>query len=194
MNVLDLVRADLRDFGGYGSARKTGLKGRVWLNANESPWSSPADPGQGLNRYPEPQPAALQTPQVVGQRIGEEQAIDREHAVLLRAAGPPAGELGSAAQEDGAAQLTHRPDGQQPAVAVAGHGPGLDRLDLGHQLDGIGLGRQHRQMGEAAALGTGQGQRSPETAAGGELQGVSLSSEKEQIEGHRRRWMRLTSR
>lgn len=59
MNVLDLVRADLRDFGGYGSARKTGLKGRVWLNANESPWASPADPGQGLNRYPEPQPAAL---------------------------------------------------------------------------------------------------------------------------------------
>ena len=61
MNVLDLVRADLRDFGGYGSARKTGLKGRVWLNANESPWASPADPGQGLNRYPEPQPAALRS-------------------------------------------------------------------------------------------------------------------------------------
>jgi histidinol-phosphate aminotransferase len=59
MSVLDLVRPDLRDFGGYGSARKTGLKGRVWLNANESPWPSPADPGLGLNRYPEPQPAAL---------------------------------------------------------------------------------------------------------------------------------------
>lgn len=59
MNVLDLVRPDLRDFGGYGSARKTGLAGHVWLNANESPWLSPADPGQGLNRYPEPQPAAL---------------------------------------------------------------------------------------------------------------------------------------
>jgi histidinol-phosphate aminotransferase len=59
MSVIDLVRADLRDFGGYGSARKTGLTGSVWLNANESPWASPADPGQGLNRYPEPQPAAL---------------------------------------------------------------------------------------------------------------------------------------
>jgi len=59
MNVLDLVRADLRDFGGYGSARKTGLTGSVWLNANESPWPSPADPGQGLNRYPEPQPKSL---------------------------------------------------------------------------------------------------------------------------------------
>lgn len=59
MSVIDLVRADLREFGGYGSARKTGLTGTVWLNANESPWASPADPGQGLNRYPEPQPAAL---------------------------------------------------------------------------------------------------------------------------------------
>ncbi len=59
MSLLDLVRSDLRDFGGYGSARKTGLKGSVWLNANESPWASPADPGQSLNRYPEPQPAAL---------------------------------------------------------------------------------------------------------------------------------------
>jgi len=61
MNVLDLVRADLRDFGGYGSARKSGLKGHVWLNANESPWASPADPGLGLHRYPEPQPAALRS-------------------------------------------------------------------------------------------------------------------------------------
>lgn len=59
MNVLDLVRPDLRDFAGYGSARKSGLTGTVWLNANESPWASPADPGLGLNRYPEPQPAAL---------------------------------------------------------------------------------------------------------------------------------------
>jgi histidinol-phosphate/aromatic aminotransferase/cobyric acid decarboxylase-like protein len=31
----------------------------VWLNANESPWTSPADEGGRLNRYPEPQPAAL---------------------------------------------------------------------------------------------------------------------------------------
>jgi len=61
MSLLDLVRSDLRDFGGYGSARKTGLKGSVWLNANESPWASPADPGQALNRYPEPQPEALKT-------------------------------------------------------------------------------------------------------------------------------------
>lgn len=57
--VLDLVRADLREFAGYASARRSGVAGTVWLNANESPWPSPADGGLGLNRYPDPQPAAL---------------------------------------------------------------------------------------------------------------------------------------
>lgn len=57
--VLDLLRPDLRDFAGYASARRTLARGSVWLNANESPLPSPADAGLGLNRYPEPQPAAL---------------------------------------------------------------------------------------------------------------------------------------
>ncbi len=59
MTVLDLVRPDLRDFGGYASARRTQMQGAIWLNANESPLPSPADPGGTLNRYPEPQPARL---------------------------------------------------------------------------------------------------------------------------------------
>ena len=60
MSVLDLVRDDLRDFAGYASARRANVTGHVWLNANESPWPSPADAGGlSLNRYPEPQPAAL---------------------------------------------------------------------------------------------------------------------------------------
>ena len=59
MSVLDLIRPDLRAFAGYASARKEKATGHVWLNANESPWTSSADAGQGLNRYPEPQPAAL---------------------------------------------------------------------------------------------------------------------------------------
>ncbi len=59
MSVLDLVREDLRAFAGYASARREKVTGQVWLNANESPWASSADSGQGLNRYPEPQPAAL---------------------------------------------------------------------------------------------------------------------------------------
>ena len=57
--ILDLVRGDLRDYAGYASARRDGARGSVWLNANESPSPSPADPGQALHRYPEPQPRAL---------------------------------------------------------------------------------------------------------------------------------------
>ena len=59
MNVLDLVREDLRDFAGYSSARRANVTGNVWLNANESPWPNAADQGLNLNRYPEPQPQAL---------------------------------------------------------------------------------------------------------------------------------------
>jgi histidinol-phosphate aminotransferase len=59
MSVLDLVRPDLRDFAGYASARRTQGRGSVWLNANESPWPSTADPSRRLNRYPEPQPQLL---------------------------------------------------------------------------------------------------------------------------------------
>jgi histidinol-phosphate aminotransferase len=58
-SVLDLIRPDLRAFAGYASARREKATGHVWLNANESPWRSSADSGQGLNRYPEPQPAEL---------------------------------------------------------------------------------------------------------------------------------------
>lgn len=58
-SVLDLVRPDLRAFAGYSSARREKVTGHVWLNANESPWTSPADASGRLNRYPEPQPAAL---------------------------------------------------------------------------------------------------------------------------------------
>ena len=60
MSLLDLVREDLRDFAGYSSARKATVSGSIWLNANESPWRNPADTtGEGVNRYPEPQPAML---------------------------------------------------------------------------------------------------------------------------------------
>jgi histidinol-phosphate aminotransferase len=57
--LMELVREDLREFAGYSSARRTGLTGSIWLNANESSWRNPADPGLGANRYPDPQPAAL---------------------------------------------------------------------------------------------------------------------------------------
>lgn len=59
MSPVDLVRADLRAFAGYSSARSATVTGDVWLNANESPWASPGDAGGSSRRYPEPQPQAL---------------------------------------------------------------------------------------------------------------------------------------
>lgn len=59
MNPLDWVRPDLRDFAGYSSARRAALEGRIWLNANESPWPNPADAKAHCQRYPQPQPEAL---------------------------------------------------------------------------------------------------------------------------------------
>lgn len=59
MSVLDLVREDLRDFGGYSSARSAKLQGEIWLNANESAWANPGDPAASCRRYPDPQPQAL---------------------------------------------------------------------------------------------------------------------------------------
>ena len=56
---LTLVREDLRDFGGYRSARSDRLQGEIWLNANESPWPNLADREGSLRRYPDPQPTAL---------------------------------------------------------------------------------------------------------------------------------------
>lgn len=56
---LALVREDLRDFAGYRSARTEKLDGRIWLNANESPWANEADAAGTLRRYPDPQPQAL---------------------------------------------------------------------------------------------------------------------------------------
>ena len=57
--VLELVREDLRGFGGYKSARTEALQGEVWLNANESAWANPADATASSRRYPDPQPLAL---------------------------------------------------------------------------------------------------------------------------------------
>ena len=56
---MDLVRADLRGFAGYRSARSDTVDGDVWLNANEMPWSNPTDHAERLRRYPDPQPAKL---------------------------------------------------------------------------------------------------------------------------------------
>lgn len=77
-SVLDLVRPDLRAFAGYASARREKATGHVWLNANESPWPSPADSGLSLNRYPEPQPAALRA------RLAELYGVPPERLMVTR--------------------------------------------------------------------------------------------------------------
>ena len=57
--VLELARPELRALTPYASARMEAGRARVMLNANESPWPPHGDGGAGLNRYPDPQPAAL---------------------------------------------------------------------------------------------------------------------------------------
>jgi histidinol-phosphate aminotransferase len=77
MNLLELVRPELRAFAGYSSARKEAGGGRVMLNANESPWPVPGD-ALGLNRYPEPQPAALR------QRLAALYGVEPERLLVGR--------------------------------------------------------------------------------------------------------------
>ncbi len=57
-SVLQLVRPDILALSAYSSARKESQGGRVWLDANENP-ETPSAHQPLLNRYPEPQPAAL---------------------------------------------------------------------------------------------------------------------------------------
>lgn len=59
MSVLDLARPEIRAMQPYSSARMEASGGRILLNANESAWAPVGDAGQGCNRYPDPQPAAL---------------------------------------------------------------------------------------------------------------------------------------
>ncbi|HEX2860518.1 MAG TPA: histidinol-phosphate transaminase [Lacunisphaera sp.] len=56
--VLALVRPEILVLAPYSSARKESQGGRVWLDANENP-ETPSARQPLLNRYPEPQPAAL---------------------------------------------------------------------------------------------------------------------------------------
>lgn len=90
MSVLDLARPDVRALTPYSSARMEAGRAAVMLNANESPWPPAGDAGGALNRYPEPQPFALQTrmAQLYGVRAqqlligrGSDEAID----LLVRA-------------------------------------------------------------------------------------------------------------
>lgn len=55
--ILALARPEICAMTPYSSARREESQGKIWLNANESPW--PLQEGFCFNRYPEPQPSAL---------------------------------------------------------------------------------------------------------------------------------------
>lgn len=56
---IKLIRPDLREFAPYRSARDETKSGKIWLNANESPFDFQLHNGIKLNRYPQRQPAKL---------------------------------------------------------------------------------------------------------------------------------------
>ncbi|HZH43556.1 MAG TPA: histidinol-phosphate transaminase [Lysobacter sp.] len=94
---IELVREDLRDFGGYASARSVRHEGGIWLNANEAPQPNASDPAGALRRYPDPQPSALRarlaalygcTPAQLLAGRGSDEGID----LLIRALCRPGGD------------------------------------------------------------------------------------------------------
>ncbi|MGH8078738.1 MAG: histidinol-phosphate transaminase [Lysobacter sp.] len=128
---LDLVREDLRDFVGYRSARSEQVEGRIWLNANESPWPNLAADATALRRYPEPQPAALRAalaelygcePSQLLAGRGSDEGID----LLVRAVCRPG--------ED--AVLVTPPTFGMYAVCARLHGTRVVEVSLNDALDG----------------------------------------------------------
>ena len=73
-----LARPEIRALTPYASARALADSAGILLNANENPFPSPGDPGLGLNRYPDPQPAALVD------RLAELYAVERECLLVTR--------------------------------------------------------------------------------------------------------------
>ena len=57
--ITPLIRPDLLHFSPYSSARDEAKEGKIFLNANESPWNHQPIEKIILNRYPEKQPRAV---------------------------------------------------------------------------------------------------------------------------------------
>ncbi len=57
--IQNLMRSDLKRFSAYSSARDEAKTGKIFLNANESPYPLVSENGEILNRYPEKQPKEL---------------------------------------------------------------------------------------------------------------------------------------
>jgi histidinol-phosphate aminotransferase len=131
-----LVRADLRAFTGYSSARTShaGPAARIWLNANEAAEPNRADVAGTARRYPSPQPERLRRAladylgvDASGLLLarGSDEAID----TLVRTVCPPAG---------GSGVLVCPPTFGMYAVSATVHGVPVHevpQVDTGHRFE-----------------------------------------------------------
>jgi len=78
MNPAELARAEIRALKPYASARALADSAGILLNANENPWPPPGDGGLALNRYPDPQPAALR------QRLADLYGVSEDQLLITR--------------------------------------------------------------------------------------------------------------
>ncbi len=78
MSIIERARPEIRKMAAYASARAIAGMAPVTLNANESPWPGPADTSGRLNRYPDPQPAALV------ERLAEHFGVAPEQTLVTR--------------------------------------------------------------------------------------------------------------
>ncbi len=76
--LMSLIRPDLQDMTPYSSAGMEAGKAedKIYLNANENPFANPGL--DGLNRYPEPQPAALL------EAMARTYGVEKDHIVASR--------------------------------------------------------------------------------------------------------------
>jgi len=73
MSIVLRARPEIRELVPYSSARMEAGGAAVMLNANESPWTQ-----TGLNRYPDPQPAALRL------RLADLYGVDADQVLVGR--------------------------------------------------------------------------------------------------------------
>jgi histidinol-phosphate/aromatic aminotransferase/cobyric acid decarboxylase-like protein len=78
MSIADLARPEIRALAPYASARALADSAGILLNANENPWPPEGDGGLALNRYPEPQPAALRN------KLARHYGIDERNLLMTR--------------------------------------------------------------------------------------------------------------
>ena len=77
-DISALARPEIRALRPYASARALADAAGILLNANENPYPPAGDWGRALNRYPDPQPAAL-----VG-RLADLYGIPASHLLVTR--------------------------------------------------------------------------------------------------------------